>query len=60
LMFKSIKKIKKMGLIDSQVVLHTRPVTSGNNLQVLEEMKRFCLKYKKNKKAKKTNLRALK
>ena len=58
--FKSIKEIKKMGIIDSQAVLHTRPVTSGNNLQAREEMIRFCLKYQKYNIAKRINLRALK
>jgi len=48
-----------MGIIDSQAVLHTRPVTSGNNLQAREEMKRFCLKYQKYNIAKRINLRAL-
>lgn len=59
-MFKSIKGIKKMGIIDAQAVSHTRPITSSQNPLVREEMKKFRLQYKQYNSAKKINLRALK
>lgn len=60
LKFKSIKHIKKMGIIDAQAVEHTRPVMSGSNPQILAEANQFFLKYKKNQTARMINLRPLK
>jgi hypothetical protein len=59
-MFKSVKKIKKMGIIDSQVVLHTKPVSSSHRKDVLTDWRKFHSKYKGYENARKINLRKLK
>lgn len=60
LIFKSLKNISKMGIIDAQTVLHTRSVSSSFNPRVREEADRFFLKHKKCTIARRINLRGLK